>query len=69
MGRYLHPMCKHGQWRLNLTINALLSQTTSLFDKASRAFRSFSELCASTKIDARFSETDYPQEASGVPAK
>jgi len=69
MGRYLHAMYKHGQWRLNLTINAALSKTTSLFDKASRAFRSFSELCTATNIDARFSETHYRQEESSVPAK
>jgi hypothetical protein len=65
MGRPLYARCKHG----NLTINAVLSETTSLFDKASRAFRSFSELCTSTKIAARFSETHDRQEESSVPAK
>jgi hypothetical protein len=38
---HLHAMRKHGQWRLNLTINAVLSKTTSLFDKASRTFPQF----------------------------
>ncbi len=69
MGGHLHAMRKHGQWRLNLTINAVLSKTTSLFDKASRVFCSFSELCTSTEIDARFSGTHFKQEESSVPAE
>ena len=69
MGGHLPAMCKHGQWRLNLTINAALSKTTSLFDKASRAFRSFSELCSATEIDARFTDAHYKQEESNVPAE
>jgi len=41
MGGHLHAMRKHGQWRLHLTINAVVSKTTSLFDKTSRAFPQF----------------------------
>jgi hypothetical protein len=38
----LHAMGKHGQWRLNLAINAVLSKTTSFsINKASRAFPPF----------------------------
>ncbi len=69
MGGHLHAMRKHGQWLLNLTINAVLLKTTSFFDKASRAFRSFSELCTSTEIDAGFSDTHYQQEETNVPVE
>ncbi len=34
-----------------------------------RAFRSFSELCTSTEIGARFSDTHYQQEETNVSAE
>jgi hypothetical protein len=49
MGGHLHAMGKHGQWRLNLTINAVLSKTTSFSIKLRQLFRRFSELCTSTE--------------------
>lgn len=62
-------MDKHGQWRLNLTINAVLSKTISFSLKLRELFRRFSELCISTEIDARFSDAHYKREESNVPAE
>ena len=69
MRGHLQAMGKHGHWRLNLTINAVLSKTTSFSIKLRELFRRFSELCTSTEIDARFSDAHYKQEESNVPAE
>ena len=69
MGGHWHAMRKHGQWRLNLTINAVLSKTTSFSIKLRELFRRFSKLCTATEIDARFSDAHYKQEESNVPAE
>ena len=69
MDGHLQAMGKHGQWRLNLTINAVLSKTTSFSIKLRELFRRFSELCAGTETDAGFSGAHDKQEESNVPAE
>ena len=68
MGGHLHAKGKHGQWRRNLTINAVLSKT-SFSIKLRELFRRFSELCAGTETDAGFSGAHDKQEESNVPAE
>jgi hypothetical protein len=47
MDGHLHAMGKHGQWRLNLAINAVISKTTSFSIKLRElfaVFRSYAQL-------------------------
>jgi hypothetical protein len=64
MDGHLHAMGKHGPWRLNLTINAVFSKTTTFSIKLRELFRRFSELRTSTEIDARFSDAHH--KAGGI---